>query len=120
MKYKSVTDGDDIKARRQELVNKAVASKDKEALEWMLGNRHGRWFLARLMQTEGFTTRSFTGNSATFYNEGRREVCVGIYETILTQMKLRGIKLLHQAQEELLEYKEKVKSMAEDKEDNNG
>ena len=67
------------------------------------------------MKSEGLNAGAFTGNSATFYNEGRREVVVGIYENVKTQMGLRGIKLLHQAQEEMMEYEERSLELAAEK-----
>ena len=117
-RYVSYTGDDTNRAAQQKLMQAAISGKDKAALEWLLGNSNGRWFLARLMQNEGLTAGSFTGNSATFYNEGRREVAVGIYQSIKTQLGLRGIKLLHQAQEELMEYQEKVERLSEQKEEN--
>ena len=71
-KIVSNTGEDNGRITQQKLLQMAINSKDKAALEWLLGNSNGRWFLARLMQNEGLTAGSFTGNSATFYNEGRR------------------------------------------------
>ena len=117
-KYISYTGEDMNRATQQKLMQAAITGKDKAALEWLLDNSNGRWFLARLMQQEGLTAGSFTGNSATFYNEGRREVVVGIYQSIKTQLGLRGIKLLHQAQEEMMEYQEEAERLSEQKEGN--
>ena len=117
-KYVSYTGEDMNRATQQKLMQAAITGKDKAALEWLLDNSNGRWFLARLMQQEGLTAGSFTGNSATFYNEGRREVVVGIYQSIKTQLGLRGIKLLHQAQEEMIEYQEEAERLSEQKEGN--
>ena len=117
-KYVSYTGEDMNRATQQKLMQAAITGKDKAALEWLLDNSNGRWFLARLMQQEGLTAGSFTGNSATFYNEGRREVVVGIYQSIKTQLGLRGIKLLHKAQEEMMEYQEEAERLSEQKEGN--
>lgn len=117
-KYVSYTGEDMNRATQQKLMQAAITGKDKAALEWLLDNSNGRWFLARMMQQEGLTAGSFTGNSATFYNEGRREVVVGIYQSIKTQLGLRGIKLLHQAQEEMMEYQEEAERLSEQKEGN--
>lgn len=119
-KYMSNTGDNDSRTRQQALLQKAISGKDKDSLEWLLGNKQGRWFLARLMKNEGLHASSFTGNSGTFYNEGRREVVCDIYNRIKTQMGLRGIKLLHQAQEEMMEYEEMATRMAEQKEDEDG
>jgi hypothetical protein len=72
------------------------------------------------LKNEGLTAGSFTGNSATFYNEGRREVAVGIYQSIKANLGLEGMKKLHQAQEELMEFEIKAGKLAEYKEDDDG
>lgn len=116
-RYMGITEDNARLAEQQERLQHALASKDRSALEWMLGNKNGRWFLARLMKNEGMNARSFTGNSGTFYNEGRREVCVNIYESIKAELGLPGIKQLHQAQEEMMEFEFKAMQMAEMKEE---
>ena len=114
-RYFSNYDGED----KQRLVRKAIADKDKGALQVLLKSEEGRWFIARLLKNEGLTTSAFTGNSATFYNEGRRSVAVDIYQNIKRLLGVDGIKLLHSAQEELMEFEERALEMAE-KEANNG
>ena len=119
-KFVSNTGEDTNRTTQQKLLQMAINGKDKTALEWMLNNRQGRWFLARLLKNEGLTAGSFTGNSATFYNEGRREVAVGIYQSIKANLGLEGMKKLHQAQEELMEFEIKAGKLAEYKEDDDG
>lgn len=115
-RYMSNYDGDD----KQKWVRIAIADKDKAALKALLLNDEGRWFVARLMKNEGLTTSAFTGNSATFYNEGRRSVAVDIYQNIKRLLGVEGIKLLHSAQEELMEFEERALEMAEQKEAKHG
>ena len=115
-RYVSNYDGVD----RQKFVRQTLADEDKNALEVLLKSHEGRWFIARLMKNEGLTTTAFTGNSATFYNEGRRAVVVEIYQTIKRLLGVEGIKQLHEAQEELMEFEEKALEMAEQREVNNG
>jgi hypothetical protein len=55
---------------------------------------------------------AFTGNSGTFYNEGRRSVAVDIYQNIKSLLGVEGIKLFHSAQEELLEFEERALEQA--------
>ena len=90
-RYVSNTGEDSARTRQQALLQMAVAGRDKDALEWILSNKQGRWFLARMMKNEGLHASSFTGNSGTFYNEGRREVVCDIYNRIRAQMGLRGV-----------------------------
>ena len=115
-RYFSNYDGED----KQKWVRKAIADKDKGAMESLLSSEEGRWFIARLLKNEGLTTSAFTGNSATFYNEGRRSVAVDIYQNIKRLLGVDGIKLLHSAQEELMEFEERALKMAEEKGANNG
>lgn len=115
-RYYSNYDGED----KQRLVRKAIADKDKGAMQVLLTSEEGRWFIARLLKNEGLTTSAFTGNSATFYNEGRRSVAVDIYQNIKRLLGVDGIKLLHSAQEELMEFEERALEMAAEKEANNG
>ena len=114
--YRSNYNGDD----RQRWVRMAIANKDKDALKVLLTTEEGKWFIARLLKNEGLTTSAFTGNSATFYNEGRRSVAVDIYANIKRLLGVEGIKQLHEAQEELMEFEEKALEMAEQREANNG
>ena len=113
-KYYSNYDGDD----RQKWVRIAIAQKDKEAIKALLTSEEGRWFIARLMKNEGLMSTAFTGNSGTFYNEGRRSVAVDIYQNIKSLLGVEGIKLFHSAQEELLEFEERALEQA--KGENNG
>ena len=107
-KYYSNYDGDD----RQKWVRIAIAQKDKEAIKALLTSEEGRWFIARLMKNEGLMSTAFTGNSGTFYNEGRRSVAVDIYQNIKSLLGVEGIKLFHSAQEELLEFEERALEQA--------
>ena len=115
-KYFSNYDGND----KQKWVRQAIADEDKSAIAALLKTHEGRWFIARLMKNEGLTTSAFTGNSATFYNEGRRSVVVDIYQNIKRLLGVPGIKQLHDAQEELMEFEERALELAEQKEANNG
>ena len=107
-KYYSNYDGED----KQKWVRIAIAQKDKEAIKALLTSEEGRWFIARLMKNEGLMSTAFTGNSGTFYNEGRRSVAVDIYQNIKSLLGVEGIKLFHSAQEELLEFEERALEQA--------
>ena len=115
-RYQSNYDGVD----RQRWVRKAIADKDKAALQTLLETEDGRWFIARLLKTEGFHTSGFTGNSSTYYNEGRRSVAVDIYSNIKTLLGVDGIRALHRAQEDLMEFETRALEMAKEKEERDG
>ena len=82
-RYKTNT-GDDA---RQMLLTKyitaEIARKDNEALKELLNSESGRWFLMRLLDATKVNAVCFTGNSKTFYNEGRRDVGLGIIADIV-------------------------------------
>lgn len=115
-RYQSNYDGQD----RQRWVRKAIADKDKGTLQTLLETEEGRWFIARLLKNEGLHSSGFTGNSGTFYNEGRRSVAVDIYTNIKTLLGVDGIRQLHKAQEDLMEFEERALEMAKEKEENHG
>lgn len=117
-KYKSNT-GED---RRQELLTeymvKEQARRDKEALLDLLGSESGRWFLMRMLDVTKVNSMCFTGNSKTFYNEGRRDVGLGIIKSILA-LGLQGIELKQQAEMEYAEFQLKLQELAVEYVDNN-
>ena len=115
-RYQSNYDGID----RQKWVRKILADKDKAALQNLLETEDGRWFIARLLKTEGLHTSGFTGNSSTYYNEGRRSVAVDIYTNIKTLLGVDGIRALHKAQEDLMEFESRALEMAKAKEEQDG
>ena len=115
-RYQSNYDGQD----RQRWVRKAIADKDKAALQTLLETEEGRWFIARLLKNEGLHSSGFTGNSGTFYNEGRRSVAVDIYTNIKTLLGVDGVRQLHKAQEDLMEFEERALEMAKAKEEEHG
>ena len=114
--YRSNYDGDDP----QKWVRMVIADKDKGALQALLDSEDGRWFIARLLKTEGLHTRGFTGNRCSYYNEGRRSVAVDIYTNIKTLLGVAGIRQLHKAQEDLIEFEVRALEMAKEKEEHHG
>lgn len=117
-KYKSNT-GED---RRRTLLTKYMvreqARRDEEALLDLLGSESGRWFLMRMLDVTKVNSMCFTGNSKTFYNEGRRDVGLGIIKSILA-LGLQGIELKQQAEMEYAEFQLKLQELAVEYVDNN-
>lgn len=56
---------------REKKLSQAQHSDD---LRWLMAHAQGRRIIARLLASAGTERGSFTGNSATFYNEGARSV----------------------------------------------
>jgi len=75
----SQVDPRDIRALQRQQEDQE--SKDRLALEqhsddlrWLMNHAQGRRIVSRLLQVSGTERGSFTGNSATFFNEGARSV----------------------------------------------
>ena len=110
-KYKTNT-GDD---KRQQLLTayilKEQARRDRESLVEILSSESGRWFLMRLLDATKVNAVCFTGNSKTFYNEGRRDVGLGVIKSI-SALGLEGIRLKQQAEMEYAEFQLKLQELA--------
>lgn len=48
--------------------------REIEDFKWLVGHKQGRRLLWRLLSMTGVFTSSMTGNSQTFFNEGRRDI----------------------------------------------
>lgn len=117
-KYKSNTGEDRKQALLTECMVREQARRDKEALLDLLGSESGRWFLMRMLDVTKVNSMCFTGNSKTFYNEGRRDVGLGIIKSILA-LGLQGIELKQQAEMEYAEFQLKLQELAVEYVDNN-
>ena len=117
-KYKSNTGDDRKQALLTEYMVREQARRDKEALLELLGSESGRWFLMRMLDVTKVNSMCFTGNSKTFYNEGRRDVGLGIIKSILA-LGLQGIELKQQAEMEYAEFQLKLQELAVEYVDNN-
>lgn len=117
-KYKSNTGEDRRQALLTEYMVREQARRDKEALLDLLGSESGRWFLMRMLDVTKVNSMCFTGNSKTFYNEGRRDVGLGIIKSILA-LGMQGIELKQQAEMEYAEFQLKLQELAVEYVDNN-
>ena len=117
-KYKSNTGEDRRQALLTEYMVKEQARRDKEALLDLLGSESGRWFLMRMLDVTKVNSMCFTGNSKTFYNEGRRDVGLGIIKSILA-LGLQGVELKQQAEMQYAEFQLKLQELAVEYVDNN-
>lgn len=117
-KYKSNTGEDRKQALLTEYMVREQARRDKEALLDLLGSESGRWFLMRMLDVTKVNSMCFTGNSKTIYNEGRRDVGLGIIKSILA-LGLQGIELKQQAEMEYAEFQLKLQELAVEYVDNN-
>jgi hypothetical protein len=56
--------------------------RDEDDLKWVLSDKRGRRMLASVLAVTGLYQGSFTGNSETFFREGRRSVGLQLLERV--------------------------------------
>ena len=120
MRYMANTVEDTRRAEYQRVLNTEIINKDTAVMQWMLENPEGRWFLLRMFQSCQLTGTTFTGNSSTFFKEGRRSVVCELFELVRSRLGMKGLKLLHQAEMEMMEFEERCEEAAKEMEDEDG
>lgn len=116
-KYEAITKHGDPNYWRQKWTAQERERRDKEAFEYMLSDSRGRWFLMELFDNTYYNATTFTGNSNSFFNEGKRSVTVNIVNRIARLLGIKGIKLKQQAELEYAEFAEEAKRMISEKEE---
>lgn len=71
-KLYNASDPRHVKGRKDQEKRETLHSA--EAFDFVMGDRRGRHFVWLLLGDTGLFRDSFTGNSHTFYNEGKRSV----------------------------------------------
>ena len=91
-----------------------IRNRDIDALNHVLSTELGRWFFCRLLDRTDILKQSFTGNSETFFNEGKRKVGLA-YMNMLGQIGdgVEGVKKYHQAQLEYIEQQKLFEALKE-------
>lgn len=91
-----------------------IRDRDIDALNHVLSTELGRWFFCRLLDRTDILKQSFTGNSETFFNEGKRKVGL-TYMNMLGQIGdgVEGVKKYHQAQLEYIEQQKLFEALTE-------
>ena len=109
-KLMSVTDTNTYVAKMAEYIQAQMRRKDAEALTELLNSPSGRWFLMRMFDRTKLVSNSFTGNSSTFYNEGRRAVGVELMNEI-TCLGLEAFSLKQLAEREYILQQQEYKQL---------
>ena len=120
MRYMANTGEETRRAEYQRILDIEMVNKDTAVMQWMLENPQGRWFLLRMFQSCRLTGATFTGNSATFFKEGRRSVVCELYELVRSRLGKKGLGLLHKAEMEMMEFEERCEEAAKEMEDDDG
>lgn len=113
MAYKAITEAGTRQDTLAKYFQNEIRLKDEKALKALLKTADGRWFLMRLFDMTEINADTFTGNSQTFYKEGKRRIGVELLRQIAA-MGIEGIKLKQRAELEYIEYQEKARKIAED------
>lgn len=71
-------------AQQQEALRREAfkRQRDEDDLKWVLADKRGRRVMASLLTMTGLYKTSFTGNSETFFREGRRDIGLQILDRI--------------------------------------
>lgn len=85
-----------VDARAEEA--KHLRTQDLADLALVLAEPHGRRLVWRLLTMSGVFRSSFTGNSTTFFNEGRREVGLEILADVHEVGPDRYVEMMREAQ----------------------
>jgi hypothetical protein len=83
----------------------------KDEFDKIMQTPEGRFVLMHLVELTGYRENTFTRDSRTFYNEGRRSIGIWIMET----MTAASLKLRQQAEREYAEKVAEVKDITERK-----
>lgn len=109
----SITERDSKQEHFAKLMQAEIRRKDEESLWEILRSESGRWFLMRLLDLTKVNQTCFTGNSHTFYNEGKREVGLEIMRKV-TSLGIEGVKLKQTAELEYIQAQLRAQEIAAD------
>lgn len=104
--------------RREEIANEIVLAKQKmikkqelDDLHMVLNTPAGRRFFIRLLEMSGYNCSCFTGNSTTFFNEGKREIALMLLY-LVNQLGVMGLELKQAAEKEYLSNQLEIENQA--------
>ena len=109
--YKAITEDDRRQAIIQKMIFQEIRRLDQSALLSLLKNKEGRWFLMRMLDATGINSNSFTGNSTTFFNEGKRQVGLELLSRI-SELGINAVKLKQKAELEYIEHQLRARELA--------
>lgn len=106
-----------VPSRLQEEVAKNKRVLDEAALKSVLAGKAGRRVMFRIIEEiAGVSSISFTGNSETFYREGRRSVGAELMREIQTLCPGEFMQMLNEASDERVAVRARLDSQESDDE----
>ncbi len=112
-----ITDPNSSNATWNQYIEDEYQDKDKVAWQKILETKEGRWLFERLLEKTAYRANVFTGNSWTYYNEGRRSIGVEIDQWIADLLGMQGVELRQQAEREHIAFREEQWRVFNDTED---
>lgn len=107
----AITEEQSKAAMIQKLQMQELHRLDQKSLRAILKTKDGRWFLMRMLDSTGVNSNSFTGNSHTFFNEGKRQAGLELLARI-QELGLEGVKLKQQAELEYIQHQQNARELA--------
>lgn len=90
---------EEFEQRKQSLDEQEAREQEIEDLLHVMSSRRGRRFVWRLLDYTGLYRQSFTGNSETFFNEGRRNVGLFILDEVTSAAPDQWLQMQREARE---------------------
>jgi len=92
--------------RWKKYLDAQIDEKDRSAWKKILETEEGRWIFSRILQMTQWEAPSFTGNSQTFYNEGKRAIGIEITKRLAALHGHDSLIWRQQAEKEFVEFQE--------------
>ena len=71
-------------AAQRSATAKALRQVEANDVKWLMSNKQGRRFISRLIGEAGVYRTTFTGNSETFFKEGKRSFGLFLISEVVT------------------------------------
>lgn len=87
-----------------EELRKEIARKNRDALLKIMQIPEGRWLIMQLLDWSMYKGAAFTGNSQTFYNEGKRAMGIYLDQAMKQALGIEHFDLIQQAEKEYVTF----------------
>lgn len=95
--FQDVGDEEVVKVKRT--TSKSKRDKELDDLRQILSTYAGRAFIWRMLAQCGVYKTSFTGNSTTFFNEGKRHIGLWLLDEVFSADKFIFTKMQNEAED---------------------
>lgn len=109
-RYSAITEHGSTQDKLNKMFAAEIRRLDEQALRSVLKSKEGRWFLMRLLDATRLNSSSFTGNSTTFFNEGRRAIGIELLDRV-KELGIEAVKLKQKGEMEYIEHQLKAREI---------